>query len=56
MLTEAQLEAMWQTAGRLDDRSMIDIIERALDGDEFCARMAAMSARDVDAYRTAVSL
>ena len=50
--TPEQLEAMWQVAMRLDDRSMVDIVERALDGDAFYAQLAG--ATIVDAYASAL--
>ena len=54
-LTDLQLEAMWHRAMKADDRSMIDIIERALDGSEVDRRIAGMSARDVEIYAVAVA-
>lgn len=54
-MTDEQLEAMWHRAHEAQDRTMIDIVERALDGDEFMRRQAAMSARDVEIYAKATN-
>lgn len=54
LLTDTQLEAIWIRAGRAQDLTMCEAVERALDGDEFCRRLVTMSARDVEIYREAV--
>jgi hypothetical protein len=53
-LSETQLEAVWTRAGLAKDYTMVDFVERALDGDEFAARTVARSARDVPIYAKAV--
>ncbi len=54
LLTESQLEAVWQRAGKAQDYTMCSLAECAMDGDELCAREVARSARDVEIYREAV--
>lgn len=54
MLTYPQLEAVWRRAGQAKDYTMCSIAERAMDGDEACARIVARSARDVAMYAEAV--
>lgn len=53
-LTILQLEAVWHRAGQAQDYTMCDLAERALDGDEVCARIVASSVRDVAIYAEAV--
>lgn len=53
-LTDSQLETLWHRAMLADDRSMIEIVERALDGDDACRQIAARSARDVEIYAVAL--
>lgn len=53
-LTDDQLEAIWHRAMKADDRSMIEIVERAMDGDLVCRRIAGSSARDVEIYAAVV--
>lgn len=55
LLTDSQLEALWSRAMRADDRSMIAIVERALDGSEVDRRIASRSARDVEIYAEVVA-
>lgn len=55
MITDDQLEKMWHRAHAAKDISMIELVERAMDGDEVCRRIATTSARDVEIYRVAVS-
>lgn len=54
ILADTQLEALWHRAHQADDRSMIEIVERALDGDNACRRIASQSARDVEIYAAVV--
>lgn len=53
-LTDDQLEVLWHRAMKADDRSMISIVERAMDGDLVCRRIAGSSARDVEIYAAVV--
>lgn len=53
-LTDDQLCAVWQRAGRADDRSMLELVERALDGDPACRQIVSRSARDVEIYAAVV--
>lgn len=53
-LTESQLDAVWRRAGQAQDYTMCDFAERAMDGDEFSARIVARSVRDVAIYAEAV--
>lgn len=55
ILTDDQLDAVWQRAIKADDRSMISTVERAMDGDDVCRRIASMSARDVEIYAAVVA-
>lgn len=54
ILTDDQLDAIWRRAGRADDRSMLELVERALDGNEVCRRIVSRSARDVEIYAEVV--
>lgn len=54
ILTDDQLDAVWQRAGRADDRSMLQLVERALDGDATSRQIVSRSARDVEIYAAVV--
>lgn len=53
-LTDDQIESMWHRAMIANDVSMIEIIERALDGDDVCRNIATTSSRNVDIYAEVV--
>lgn len=53
-LTDEQLDVVWCLAGQAQDTTMVDLCERALDGDDFCRRLVGMSVRDVEIYAEAV--
>lgn len=55
ILTDEQLDAIWRRAGQAQDMTMVDFVERALDGDEFSRRLVSMSARDVAIYAAVVA-
>lgn len=54
-VTDADLDAVWCRAGQAEDMTMVDLVERALDGDDTSRRIVARSVRDVEIYRVAVA-
>lgn len=53
-LTDDDLDAVWRRAGRAQDYTMVDFVERALDGDESARRIVASSVRSVNIYTAVV--